>query len=119
LNKATCYRKLADEVAKRAECVANGASDGITARSLIATWLLRVPNSCLRNKKPLVGGLSPPLHQSRAFSASLPDQPLQREAFMRQNQMMSNGRAFGLTMGDWFTLLAGCFAVIALAALLV
>jgi hypothetical protein len=25
LNKATCYRKLAEEVAKRAECVANGA----------------------------------------------------------------------------------------------
>ncbi len=24
LNKATCYRKLAEEVAKRAECVANG-----------------------------------------------------------------------------------------------
>jgi len=24
LNKVTCYRKLAEEVAKRAECVANG-----------------------------------------------------------------------------------------------
>jgi hypothetical protein len=38
---------------------------------------------------------------------------------MRQNPMTSNGRVFGLAMGDWFTLLAGCFAAIALASLLV
>jgi hypothetical protein len=38
---------------------------------------------------------------------------------MRQNQMTSNGRVFGLAIGDWFMLLAGCFAAIALAALLV
>ena len=42
---------------------------------------------------------------------------------MRQNQMTSNGRVFGLAMGDWFMLLAGCFAgcfaAIALAVLLV
>jgi hypothetical protein len=38
---------------------------------------------------------------------------------MRQNQMTSDGRVFGLAMGDWFTLLTGCFVAIALAALLV
>ena len=38
---------------------------------------------------------------------------------MRQNQMTSNGRVFGLAMGDWFILFAGCFAAIALAFLLV
>jgi hypothetical protein len=37
---------------------------------------------------------------------------------MRQNQMTSNG-LFGLAMSDWFMLLAGCFAAIALAFLLV
>jgi hypothetical protein len=34
---------------------------------------------------------------------------------MRQNQMTF----LALAMGDWFILLAGCFAAIALAALLV
>src|SRR6267378_7545895 len=54
-------------------------SDGVTARSLITTWPLRVPNSRMRNKKPLVGGLSPPFHQSaplrlqRRLVKSLPD----------------------------------------------
>jgi hypothetical protein len=38
---------------------------------------------------------------------------------MTQNQTTSNGRVFGLAMGDWFMLLAGCFAAIVLAALLV
>ncbi len=38
---------------------------------------------------------------------------------MRQNQMTSNGRVFGLAIGDWFMLLAGCFAAIAVAVLLV
>jgi hypothetical protein len=38
---------------------------------------------------------------------------------MRQNEMTANGGVFGLAMGDWFMLLAGCFAAIALAALLV
>jgi hypothetical protein len=39
---------------------------------------------------------------------------------MRQNQKKtSNGRVFGLSRGDWFTLLVGCFAAIALAAFLV
>jgi hypothetical protein len=40
------------------------------------------------------------------------------EAFMRQSQITSNG-LFGLAMGDWFILFAGCFAAIALAFLLV
>jgi hypothetical protein len=66
---------------------------------------------------------APSEQRHRAFSAGLlnlfPINHFSGEALMRQNQMMSNGRAFGLTMGDWFTLLAGCFAVIALAALLV
>jgi hypothetical protein len=34
-------------------------------------------------------------------------------------QITTNGRVFGLAMGDWFILLVGCFAVIVLAALLV
>jgi hypothetical protein len=40
------------------------------------------------------------------------------EAFMWQSQITFND-LFGLAMGDWFILFAGCFAAIALAFLLV
>jgi hypothetical protein len=81
LNKATCYRKLAEEAAKRAECVANGAIRRHycqIANSYLAA--ARAELSCAEQetarRRIVTSGSSDPRH--RAFSASLPDQPLQR-----------------------------------------